>query len=61
MLFTHFSFSNLYIIYKVKITLFHMNQEEPGLRQTGPETIHIKRRHSRVKSKWFCPIKVSLF
>lgn len=33
-----------------------MNQEEPGLRQTGPETIHIKRRHSRVKSKWFCPI-----
>jgi len=27
MLFTHFSFSNLYIIYKeVKITLFHMNQ-----------------------------------
>lgn len=49
MLFTHFSFSNLYIIYKeVKITLFHMNQYEPGLRQTGLETIHVKRR---LKSK----------
>lgn len=35
-----------------------MNQEEPELRQTGPDIIHIKRKYSRVKSKWLCPIKV---
>lgn len=34
LLFTHFSFSNLYIIYKeLKIILFYMNHKQPGLSQ----------------------------